>query len=153
MAEAAEAGERARDLTERVLNALGLEGEIEIREDDDAITVEVQGDDLGLLIGRHGQTIDALQHIAYRVAFRGGEERKRLIVDAAGYRERREATLKHDAERAADDAARLGRPVELEPMNAVERRVVHEHLRERGGVETHSEGDEPARRLVVSPLS
>lgn len=153
MAGAAEAGERARDLTERVLNALGLEGEIEIREDDDAITVEVQGDDLGLLIGRHGQTIDALQHIAYRVAFRGGEERKRLIVDAAGYRERREATLKHDAERAADDAARLGRPVELEPMNAVERRVVHEHLRERGGVETHSEGDEPARRLVVSPLS
>jgi len=149
----AEAAERARDLTERVLKALGLEGEIDIREDDDAITVEVQGDDLGLLIGRHGQTIDALQHIAYRVAFRGGDERKRLIVDAAGYRERREATLKHDAERAADDAARLERPVELEPMNAVERRIVHEHLRERGGVETHSEGDEPERRLVVSPLS
>ncbi|MGI8580085.1 MAG: protein jag [Solirubrobacteraceae bacterium] len=153
MATSAEASERARVLTERVVEALGLKGEIEIREDDDAITVEVQGDDLGLLIGRHGQTIDALQHIAYRVAFRGGEERKRLIVDAAGYRDRRAATLKHDAERAADDAARLGRPVELEPMNAVERRVVHEHLRERGGVETHSEGDEPERRLVVSPLS
>lgn len=149
----AEAADRARDLTERVMNGLGLEGRIAIHEDEDAITVEVQGDDLGLLIGRHGQTIDALQHVAYRVAFRGDEERKRLIVDAAGYRERREATLKHDAERAADDAARLGRPVELEPMNAVERRVVHEYLRDRGGVETHSEGDEPERRLVVSPLS
>jgi spoIIIJ-associated protein len=153
MATEAGAADRARVLTERVLEALGLDGEIAVREDDDAITVEVQGDDLGLLIGRHGQTIDALQHIAYRVAFRGGEERKRLIVDASGYRERRAATLKHDAERAADDAERLGRRVELEPMNAVERRVVHEHLRERGGVETHSEGDEPERRLVVSPLA
>ncbi|MEA2391255.1 MAG: spoIIIJ-associated protein [Solirubrobacteraceae bacterium] len=155
MAPAAETpSERAQELVERVVEALGLEASVEVREDAETLTAEVHGDsdDLGLLIGRHGQTIDALQHLAYRTAFRGDGDRKRLVVDAAGYRERREATLRHDGDRAADDAVRLGRPVELDPMNAVERRVVHEHLRERGDVETHSEGDEPARRLVVSPL-
>jgi spoIIIJ-associated protein len=146
--------ERTQELVEQVVAALGLEGSVEVREDEETLTAEVHGDgdDLGLLIGRHGQTIDALQHVAYRTAFRGEGERKRLVVDAAGYRERREAALRHDGDRAADDAVRLGRPVELEPMRAVERRVVHEHLRERGDVETHSEGDEPERRLVVSPL-
>lgn len=153
MAERTEAAERAHALAVKVVDSLGLDGSVAVREDEEAITVEVQGDDLGLLIGRHGQTIDALQHVAYRVAFQGAETRKRLVVDASGYRDRRAASLKADADRAADDAERLARPVELEPMNAVERRVVHEHLRERGGVETHSEGDEPGRRLVVSPLS
>jgi spoIIIJ-associated protein len=142
---------RTRDLLERVVDALDLDATVEIRDEPEVLTAEVSGDELGLLIGRHGQTIDAVQHIAYRAAFRGTEERKRLVVDAAGYRDRRAAALKHDGDRAADDAIRLGRPVELDPMSAIERRVVHEHLRERGDVETHSEGDEPDRRLVVSP--
>ncbi len=150
-ADDATAADRVRELTERVVKALGVEAEIFVEEDEERVRVELRGEDLGLLIGRHGQTIDAVQHLAYRVAFRGGDPRKRVEVDAAGYRERRAATLHHDADRAADDAERLERPVELEPMSAAERRLVHEYLRERGGVETYSEGDEPHRRLVVSP--
>ncbi len=113
----------------------------------------MNGDDLGLLIGKHGQTIDALQHIAYRAAFRGDGDRKQVTVDAAGYRERRAAALHRMADRAAADAIRFDRPVELEPMRAPERKIVHNYLSERGDVETHSEGDEPDRRLVVSPLA
>jgi spoIIIJ-associated protein len=74
------------------------------------------------------------------------------VIDADGYRERRAESLKADAEEAAEEARRSGSPVELDPMPAAERRIVHEYLRERGGVGTHSEGDEPERRLVVSPL-
>ncbi len=144
--------DRVKEMLERVVSALGVGGPIRIESDDERIRAVVAGDDLGLLIGRQGQTIDAIQHLAYRAAFRPGEERRRVEVDASGYRERRAATLRHDADRAADDAVRLERPVELEPMSAVERRLVHEHLRERDDVETHSEGEEPERRLVIEPV-
>jgi spoIIIJ-associated protein len=147
-----ESADRVRDLVEHVLGSLELSGRVDITEDDDAIRATIAGeDDLGLLIGRHGQTIDALQHLAYRMAV-VGDVRKRVTLDAAGYRERRGALLRHDADEAANDALRLGRPVRLEPMGAIERRLVHEHLRERGDVETYSEGVEPERRLVVAPL-
>jgi spoIIIJ-associated protein len=146
-----DAAEPVRELLERVVDAVGVTGDVEVQEDDEAIVATVRGEDLGLLIGRHGQTIDALQHLAYRFALDAGVK-KRVTVDAAGYRERRAALLRHDADEAADDALRLGRPVRLEPMSAVERKVVHEYLREREDVETHSEGEEPERRLVVEPL-
>ena len=112
----------------------------------------MNGDELGLLIGKHGSTIDALQHVAFRAAFRGDEERKQVTIDAAGYRERREGALHRMADRAATEALRYDRPVELEPMSAPERKIVHLYLRERSDIETHSEGDEPERRLVVSPV-
>lgn len=147
-----ESADRVRALVEHVLEALDLEGDVEIVESDDEIRATVGGDDLGLLIGRHGQTIDAVQHLAYRAAV-VGDVRKRVTIDASGYRERRGALLRHDADEAAEDALRLGRPVQLEPMGAIERRLVHEHLRERGDVETYSEGAEPERRLVVAPLA
>jgi len=86
-----------------------------------------------------------------RAALRGGGDRKQVVVDAAGYRERREAALHRSADQAVADALRYGRPVELEPMRPLERKVVHMHLRDRTDVETHSEGDEPDRRLVVTP--
>lgn len=143
--------DRVRELLERVVDALGTPGAVEVTEDEEQITAVVRGDDLGLFIGRHGQTIDALQHLAYRFALDAGDK-KRVVVDASGYRDRRAALLHHDADEAANDALRLGRPVQLEAMPPAERRLVHEHLRERGDVETHSEGDEPDRRLVVSPL-
>jgi spoIIIJ-associated protein len=146
-----EAAVRVEELLERVLGAVGVEAEIEVAEDDEAVTASILGEDLGLLIGRHGQTIDAIQHLAYRAAFRGADERKRVVVDAAGYRERRAALLQHDADEAADEALRIGAPVALDAMNAVERRVVHEYLRDRDGVETYSEGAEPDRHLVVAP--
>ena len=148
----AEPVERVRVVVERVLEALELDAKVEVDEDDEAITARVEGEDLGLLIGRRGQTIDAVQLLCYRAAFRGLQERKRVEVDAAGYRERRRETLTRQADQAAERALRNRRPVELEAMSAQERRVVHNHLKERAGVETYSEGEEPERRVVVAPL-
>jgi spoIIIJ-associated protein len=147
-----EAAERVRAIVTRVVNALGLHATVDIDETGDEIRATVNGDDLGLLIGKHGTTIDALQHLAFRAAFRGDALRKQVIVDAAGYRERREGALHRMADRAAAEALRYGRPVELEPMRATERKIVHTYLSERSDVGTHSEGDEPDRRLVVSPV-
>jgi spoIIIJ-associated protein len=147
-----EPAERVRALVGRVVHGLGLHATVDIDEGDDEIRATVNGDDLGLLIGKHGSTIDALQHIAFRAAFRGAEDRKQVTVDAAGYRDRRAAALHRMAERAAAEALEYDRPVELEPMRATERKVVHTYLSERTDVETHSEGDEPDRRLVVSPV-
>jgi spoIIIJ-associated protein len=144
--------ERVRAVVARVVQALGLRATVDVDENDEEIRATVNGDDLGLLIGKHGATIDALQHLAFRAAFRGLETRKQVTVDAAGYRDRREAALHRMADRAAAEALRYDRAVELEPMRAAERKVVHLYLRERTDVETHSEGDEPDRRLVVSPL-
>ncbi|HEX3734990.1 MAG TPA: RNA-binding cell elongation regulator Jag/EloR [Solirubrobacterales bacterium] len=145
--------ERVRELVEGVLDELELEGEVEIVEDDERIAVTVRGeDDYGLLIGKRGQTIDALQLLAYQAAFRGLRERKRVVLDAAGYRERRRETLEGRADRAAEQALNSGNAVEMDPMSAQERRVVHERLKERAGVETYSEGDEPHRCVVVAPL-
>jgi spoIIIJ-associated protein len=147
-----EPAERVRTLVSRVTLALGLRSSVEVVESEDEIRAQVNGEDLGLLIGRHGSTIDALQHLAARAAFKGREDRKLVVVDAAGYRERREATLRRMADEAAADALSFSRPVELEPMGPHERKVVHRYLGERTDVQTHSEGDEPDRRLVVSPL-
>ena len=144
--------ERVRAVVARVVQALGLHATVDIEESEDEIRATVNGDDLGLLIGKHGTTIDAIQHVAFRAASLGREERKQVVVDAAGYRDRREATLHRMADRAASEALRFDRPVELEPMRPGERKIVHLYLRERADVDTHSEGDEPERRLVVTPL-
>jgi spoIIIJ-associated protein len=148
-----EPGERVRELVEGVLDELDLDGEVEIEEDEGRITALIEGDDdYGLLIGKRGQTIDAVQLLAYQAAFRGVRERKRVVVDVAGYRERRRETLVSRADRAAEQALSSNRTVEMDPMSAQERRVVHEHLKDRAGVETYSEGDEPRRCVVVAPL-
>ncbi|HEY8082364.1 MAG TPA: R3H domain-containing nucleic acid-binding protein [Solirubrobacterales bacterium] len=148
-----EPAQRAQKLVERVLSELDLEGEVEVREDDDQIELIVEGDgDYGLLIGKRGQTIDALQLLSYQAAFRGLRERKRVIVDVAGYRERRRELLIARADRAAEEALSANRAVQLDPMSAQERRVVHEHLKERAQIETYSEGDDPHRCVVVAPL-
>ena len=147
-----EPAERVRAIVARVAVELDPQATVEVEETEDEIRVAVEGEDLGLLIGKHGATIDALQHIAARAAFLGAAERKRVVVDAAGYRERREGALQRAADQAVDDALSYGRPVELEPMSSVERKVVHNYLSERTDVQTHSEGDEPDRRLVVTPV-
>jgi spoIIIJ-associated protein len=147
-----EPAERVRALVSRVSGALDLRASVDIEETEDEIRATVNGEELGLLIGKHGNTIDALQHLALRAAFLGSEQRKRVVVDAAGYRERREAALRRAADRAVEDALSFGRAVELEPMAAPERKIVHQYLAERTEVDTHSEGDEPDRRLVVTPV-
>jgi spoIIIJ-associated protein len=149
----AEPAERVRELVEEVLDELDLDGEVEISEADDRIDAKVVGtDDYGLLIGKRGQTIDALQLLCYQAAFRGSRERKRVVLDAAGYRARRREVLVARADRAAERALEGNRTVEMDEMSAQERRVVHEHLKDRAGVETYSEGDEPHRCVVVAPL-
>lgn len=148
-----EPAERVRELIEGVLDELDLDGDVEIEEDDERIVASIEGgDDYGLLIGKRGQTIDALQLLCFQAAFRGTRERKRVIVDAGGYRERRRETLTGRADRAAEQALSGQRTVTMDAMTAQERRVVHEHLQERAGIETYSEGDEPNRRVVVAPL-
>jgi spoIIIJ-associated protein len=150
----AEAGAAAsvRELLERIAGAMGLEARVEVRVEGDTVVGEYRGEDVAELIGRRGQTIDAIQHLAYRIASRAAGARQRVLVDAGGYRERRAASLRATAEEAAVVALREGRAVKLEPMSALERKVVHEHLKSRRDVETYSEGEEPARRLVVAPL-
>ncbi len=147
------AEERVRDLIEEVLDALDLDAEVEVETAGEEINVMIDGDDLGAFIGRHGSTIDAVQHLAYKIAGGGKASGPRVNIDAAGYRERRRLVLERQAEEAAERVERTGEPVALDAMSAIERKVVHEHLKERGGVETFSEGQEPDRHLVVAPLS
>jgi spoIIIJ-associated protein len=140
------------ELLEEIVDGLGLDADVRIEQSDGVLTGSLEGDDVGLFIGRHGQTIDAVQHLAQRIVFQGSTPDARVVVDADGYRERRAESLRSAALEAAEEALESGQPVELEPMPASERRVVHEYLRERGDVETHSEGDEPERYLIVEPL-
>lgn len=148
----ADAVEAARDLVEHVVEGLDLDATVDLDDDGETCTITVNGEDLGLFIGRHGQTIDAVQHLAQRAAGARGEHGRRIVVDAEGYRERRAEILHRQADQAAEHALRRGRPVALDAMSANERRIVHEYLRDDGRVETYSEGDEPDRRLVVAPL-
>jgi spoIIIJ-associated protein len=144
--------DRVKDLLERIADEADVDADVVVEEDADGITGEYVGEELGVLIGRQGQTIDAIQHLAYRIAYRGDRERKGVTVDAAGYRERRAVALRAAGDQAAEAAITDRRPVSLEAMTALERKVVHEHLKSRHDVETYSEGQEPARRLVVAPL-
>ena len=143
---------RVEVLLDEIVDALDLEAEVVVEESEDEIAARIDGEDLGLLIGRRGQTIDAVQLICYRVAFRGRGDRKRVSVDAAGYRERRRETIEHQADRAAERAAETGKEIELEPMSATERKIVHDRLKDRPGLETFSEGEEPQRCVIVAPL-
>jgi spoIIIJ-associated protein len=141
------------DLLRHIVDGLGLEATIQIDSNDEALVGTLHGEDLGIFIGRHGQTIDAVQHLAQRILLADPEtERRRIVVDAEGYRARRREALGKQADQAAIDAEKFERPVALDAMTASERKHVHEYLRERGGVDTHSEGDEPERHLVVTPL-
>ncbi|MSX02831.1 MAG: KH domain-containing protein [Actinobacteria bacterium] len=154
MATPEEAEERTLDLLEQIVETLDLDAEIEVNSTDDSVTGTLHGEDLGLFIGKHGQTIDAIQHLATRIIQRDASEgqRIRVEIDAAGYRERRAEQLQQSADEAAEKAIGDEQPVDLPAMNAAERRIVHQHLRDREDVETHSEGDEPRRYLVITPV-
>jgi len=147
-----EPAERVEALLDEIVDALDLDAEVIVEETSDEIAARVEGAELGLLIGRRGQTIDAVQLVCYRVAFRGRGERKRVSVDAAGYRERRRETVERQADRAADRALETGKEIELEPMSPTERKIIHDRLKERSGLETFSEGEEPERCVIVAPL-
>jgi spoIIIJ-associated protein len=143
---------RVRAILERVVEELEVEAKVEVDEVDEEIVGTIEGEDVGLLIGRRGQTIDAVQLLCYRAAFRGRQDRKRVLIDAAGYRERRREAVERQADRAAERSMKTGKEIELEPMSPTERRVVHQHLKDRAGIETFSEGEEPERCVIVAPL-
>lgn len=140
----------ARDFVERVATAIGADVATSVSEREGIVTVTCAGRDLGLLIGKHGQTIDAIQYLANALARAAGEEAT-VVVDAAGYRARRAASLEALAGRAAQRATATGRRVELDPMTAVERKIVHEALKDDPELETVSEGSEPNRYVVIVP--
>jgi len=139
-----------RELIARTTSALGISCRVEISEGDGILIATCYGPDLGLLIGRHGQTIDAIQYLCNAILARQ-EVGLSVVIDAAGYRARREATLGSLATNAAEQALRSGERVELEPMTAVERKIVHVSLQDFAGVDTTSEGTEPNRFVVVVP--
>jgi spoIIIJ-associated protein len=142
----------ARSLVARIVRTLGVDAEVDARDEPEAVVVTCAGPDVGLLIGRHGQTIDAMQYLLNAVGWRAyGEDRKEVVVDAAGYRARRKATLEALALRVAERVRDSGDSEELEPMTAVERKVVHLSLKDVPGVATASEGTEPNRYVVVLP--
>ena len=148
-----EPADRVAAIIERLLDELDLEADVEVDDGEEEIAAAIEGDDdLGILIGRRGQTLDALQLVCYRAAFKGRSDRKRVTVDAAGYRDRRRDLLTEEAEIAAERAVRNSESIRLEPMSASERRMVHEVLKDRSDVETYSEGDDPERRVVIAPL-
>jgi spoIIIJ-associated protein len=147
-----ELASRVRDLLERIAAGIGVGCRIDLAEGEEEIVASFRAADLGLLIGRHGQTIDAIQYLANAIVHRDVEgTRKSIVVDAGGYRERRTATLEALAVRSAERAVSNGDPVELEPMSPIERKVVHVRLQDFPGVETRSEGTEPNRYVVVVP--
>ena len=140
-----------REFVQTVVELMGIEAGVTAAETPDRVSANISGDDLGLLIGRHGATIDALQFIAAIVVNGDRRERRQVVVDAEGYRERREVALRSLADRTAQTVARDSASVTLQPMTAAERKVIHLHLKDHPRVETVSEGNEPFRAVVVSP--
>ncbi len=145
--------EALRDFVQRVVDLMGVEASVEAYDTPDAVHAEISGDDLGILIGRHGTTIDALQYVAAIAVNGDRRHRRQVVVDAEGYRTRREVSLKALADRMAQKVARESGSVTLKPMTAAERKVIHLHLKDDPRVETASEGQEPFRAVVVSPRS
>lgn len=138
-----------------LLEAFDLEGDIETEKvDDENAEVRVEGDDLGLLIGPKGQTLNAVQDLARTVVQRrlAGSLEGRVRVDVGGYRQRRRAALERFAQQVAEDVLDSGSQKVLEPMSPPDRKVVHDTINEIDGVTTISEGDEPRRRVVVQPV-
>ncbi|HBK84923.1 MAG TPA: protein jag [Firmicutes bacterium] len=138
------------EFVQGVCERMGSSINVEVSANDDGVKVDLGGQNLGLLIGKHGQTLDSLQYLANVVYNRNTDSRQRVVVDAGGYRERREETLLRLATRLADKAKRTGRRVMLEPMSAHERRIIHTALQNDSQIVTYSEGEEPYRKVVIS---
>lgn len=134
-----------------ILSGIGIHGKISSYREADTLHIEISGHDVGAAIGHHGETLDAIQYLATLVANKTAENRLRVSVDIGGYRRRRESTLINLAERAADKVVRSNRAFKMDPMNPAERRIVHSALQNIPGVSTHSEGEEPERRVVITP--
>lgn len=143
--------EKALEFTTELLEHMDISGQVKGESSEESVELKILGDDLGILIGRRGQTLDSLQYIISLAVNRQGGEWIRINLDIGDYRAKREETLRSLAQRAARKVEDTGRRVALDAMNAAERRIVHQELQEFGGVVTQSEGKDPYRRVVVLP--
>ena len=148
--EASEAEDAAVNFVAEVLSGIGIHGKLDSYREEDVIYITVSGQDCGAAIGRHGETLDSISYLTNLVANRHSEERLRVILDIGGYRKHREEVLINMAHKAANQVLRNKRQYAMEPMNPAERRIVHAELQGVKGVTTHSEGEEPNRRVVVT---
>ena len=146
-----EAEEAAVQFVAEVLSGIGIHGNMDSYREDDAIYISVSGGDCGAAIGRHGETLDAISYMTNLIANKHSEERVHVHLDVGGYRKHREQVIKNLADRAVSKVKKTGRKVAMEAMNPAERRVVHSYLQDVEGISTHSEGDEPNRRVIVTP--
>ncbi len=148
------AGARAQEaqrITSDIIGAMGFRATVIGREHDDLVQVSVGGPDLAPLIGRHGQTLEALDLLVNLIMAHDQGQRVPVAVDVERYRERRREALQDLARRFADRVRRAGRPITMKPMSAAERRIVHTTLADDAEVTTYSEGEEPDRRVVIAP--
>lgn len=148
----AEQEERARKFLDDVFAAMKIEVELQRSETEEGVLFQIEGESLGILIGKHGQTLDALQYLTNLAANRGVlGERLHVLLDIEGYRARREETLTRLAGHLAEKACRIGQEIHLEPMNRHERKIIHMALQDSRKVSTYSAGDEPRRYVVIVP--
>jgi spoIIIJ-associated protein len=143
--------EEAAKVLRDVLERMGVDAEVSAFDDGERIILDAHGSESGLVIGKKGATLDALQYLVGRIVFKKPGEGGILVVDAEGYRGRREDSLADLARRLAEKAVRSGRPVPVEPMSPHDRKIVHTTLAEHPDVTTESEGEGPARRVVIFP--
>jgi spoIIIJ-associated protein len=144
-----EVAEVAEEFVNGLLAAMGLDAEVRSSVEGESAFIDVSGESLGVLIGRRGQTLDALQELSRTAVQRRLRSRVRLLVDVEGYRARRRASLAEYAKQIAERAKQRGTEIELEPMNSFERKIVHDAVAEVEGATSFSEGEEPARKVVV----
>ncbi len=143
--------EAARKTLVDILRILEVDTEVELKEDSERILLNIKGDGSGLLIGRKGQTLDALEYLINKIVHKGAEDKKRIVVDTENYRSRREESLVNLAQRLAEKAKRLGRPVTISPMSAHDRRIIHLALQDDKALHTWSTGTGLYRKVIISP--
>ena len=141
-----------KDFLSKVFDAMGMKVDINVEKTEEEISIVLSGDDMGVLIGKRGQTLDSLQYLTSLVVNKGNKEYTRVKVDTENYRERRKETLENLAKNIAYKVKRTKRPVSLEPMNPYERRIIHSALQNDKYVTTHSEGEDPYRKVVITPV-
>lgn len=142
----------AAEFVDNVMKGIGIRANIAFYSDEENINIDVTGKDVGIVIGRHGETLDAIQYLTNLVVNKKCSYKKRVVVDIAGYRKRREETLKDLAVRTAEKVVKVGKSYEMEPMNPAERRIIHFSLQDFPGVKTFSEGEDPDRCVIISPV-
>lgn len=144
-------GEMAKKTLQDLLHLLGVEAEVELRDEPERVLLSIKSDGSGLLIGRKGETLDALEYLINKIVHKGAEDKKRIVLDTENYRSRREESLVNLAHRLADKGKKLGRPVTISPMNAHDRRIIHLALQDDKTLRTRSTGTGLYRKVVISP--